>query len=38
VVASNRRVEASLRAAAPADGPDHPASKEPAQKSAPDAL
>jgi uncharacterized membrane protein YfcA len=32
---SNRRVEAALRAAAPADGPDHPASKDPAQESAP---
>lgn len=28
---SNRRVEAALRAAAPAGGPAHPASKEPAQ-------
>jgi hypothetical protein len=31
---SNRRVEAALRAAAPADSPDHPASKDPAQKAA----
>lgn len=35
---SNRRVEAALRAAAPAGSPDHPASKEPALESAPDAL
>ncbi|MFG2987108.1 MFS transporter, partial [Streptomyces sp. NPDC048258] len=35
---SNRRVEAALRAADPAGGPDHPASKEPAQESAPDVL
>ncbi|MDQ1051527.1 MFS family permease [Streptomyces sp. V4I2] len=35
---SNRRVEAALRAAAPAGGPDHPASKDPALESAPDLL
>ncbi|MFK4546424.1 MFS family permease [Streptomyces tendae] len=35
---SNRRVEAALRAAAPADGPDRPASKKPAEESAPDVL
>lgn len=33
---SNRRVEAALRAAAPADGPDHPAAEDRAQQSAPD--
>ncbi|MYR60007.1 MFS transporter, partial [Streptomyces sp. SID625] len=32
---SNRRVEAALHAAAPADGPDHSAAMEPAEKSAP---
>ena len=35
---SNRRVEAALRAATPADGPDHPAGKGPAQESALDVL
>ncbi|MGW9048394.1 MFS transporter, partial [Streptomyces lydicus] len=34
---SNHRVEAALRAA-PADCPDHPASKAPAEESAPDLL
>ncbi|WP_256106135.1 MFS transporter [Streptomyces sp. ODS05-4] len=33
---SNRRVEAALRAAAPPGAPDHPLSREPAQKSTPD--
>ncbi|MDQ0964517.1 hypothetical protein QFZ66_008395 [Streptomyces sp. B4I13] len=31
---SNRRVEAALRAAEPAGGPDHPVSGDPAQESA----
>ncbi|MFG2480584.1 MFS transporter, partial [Streptomyces fagopyri] len=35
---SNRRVEAALRAAAPADGPDHPAGEDPARESAPGLL
>jgi hypothetical protein len=35
---NNRRVEAALRATDPAGGPDHPASKDPAQKSAPEVL
>ncbi|MGX1502884.1 UNVERIFIED_CONTAM: MFS family permease [Streptomyces graminofaciens] len=35
---SNRRVEAALRAAAPAGRPDHRVSKEPAEESAPDVL
>jgi hypothetical protein len=35
---SNRRVDAALRAAAPAGSPDHPASREAAQESAPDVL
>ncbi|WP_344011060.1 hypothetical protein [Streptomyces thermospinosisporus] len=32
----NRRVEAALRAAAPAGGPDHPAPGRPVRASAPD--
>jgi hypothetical protein len=35
---SNRRVEAALRAAAPAGSPDHLAGKDPTQESAPDLL
>jgi hypothetical protein len=35
---SNRRVEAVLRAAAPAGGSDRPASKDLARKGAPDLL
>src|SRR4051812_44862181 len=35
---SDRRVEVALRAAAPADGPDHPAYKDLAQESAPEVL
>ncbi|MFF4573806.1 hypothetical protein [Streptomyces sp. NPDC001410] len=31
---SNRRVEAALRAAAPADDPDHPESRDPVQEGA----
>ncbi|MEU9072847.1 hypothetical protein AB0E06_31420 [Streptomyces sp. NPDC048109] len=39
LLTSNRRVEAALRAAAPAGGgPDRPAAKAPAEESAPDPL